>query len=80
MTTQGELSLTATLSELENIIGDAQFYRCFRSFVVNLAHVRGLQDGCFLMSNGEQIMITRRNLTQAQNRYMDYLFDGEHSA
>lgn len=52
---------------------DGRFFKCHRSYLVNLDYVRGCQDGQVLLSQGERIPASRlreRELTKALLRYM----------
>ena len=52
---------------------DGRFFKCHRSYLVNLDYVRGCQDGQVLLFQGERIPASRlreRELTQALLRYM----------
>lgn len=62
-------SLNAVLSELTAEC----FYRCHRSFVVNLAHVSGVQKYRFLLRDGGEVPIAMRTYRQAQERWLAYL-------
>ena len=60
------------LEDLERRV-DGRFFKCHRSFLVNLDYVRGCQDGQVLLAPGERIPASRlreRELTQALLRYM----------
>ena len=60
------------LEELERRV-DGRFFKCHRSYLVNLDYVRGCQDGQVLLFQGERIPASRlreRELTQALLRYM----------
>ena len=60
------------LEDLERRV-DGRFFKCHRSFLVNLDYVRGCQDGQVLLAQGERILASRlreRELTQALLRYM----------
>ena len=60
------------LEDLERRV-DGRFFKCHRSFLVNLDYVRGCQDGQVLLAQGERIPASRlreRELTQALLRYM----------
>ena len=55
------------LEQLERRV-DRRFFRCHRSYLVNLDYVRGCQDGQVLLSQGERIPVSRlreRDLTGA---------------
>lgn len=52
---------------------DRRFFRCHRSYLVNLDYVRGCNTGLVTLSQGAQIPVSRlreRDLTQALLRYM----------
>ena len=60
------------LEDLERRV-DGRFFKCHRSYLVNLDYVRGCQDGQVLLSLGERIPASRlreRDLTQALLRHM----------
>ena len=60
------------LEDLERRV-DGRFFKCHRSYLVNLDHVGGCQDGQVLLSQGERIPVSRlreRELTQALLRHM----------
>ena len=55
------------LEDLERRV-DGRFFKCHRSFLVNLDYVRGCQDGQVLLSQGERVPVSRlreRELTRA---------------
>lgn len=60
------------LEDLERQV-DARFFKCHRSYLVNLDYVRGRQAGQVLLAQGEVIPASRlreRELTQALLRHM----------
>ena len=60
------------LEDLERRV-DGRFFKCHRSYLVNLDYVRGCQDGQGLLFQGERIPASRlreRELTQALLRHM----------
>ena len=60
------------LEDLERRV-DRRFFKCHRSYLVNLDYVRGCRDGQVLLPQGERIPASRlreRELTQALLRYM----------
>ena len=60
------------LEDLERRV-DGRFFKCHRSYLVNLDYVRGCQDGQVLLFQGERIPVSRlrkRELTQALLRHM----------
>lgn len=60
------------LDDLEQRI-DERFFRCHRSYLVNLEYVRGCNAGQVMLSQGDKIPVSRlreRDLTRALLRYM----------
>ena len=60
------------LEDLERRV-DGRFFKCHRSFLVNLDYVCGCQNGQVLLSQGERVPASRlreRELTQALLRHM----------
>ncbi len=60
------------LEDLERRV-DGRFFKCHRSYLVNLDYVRGCQAGQVLLPQGKRIPVSRlreRELTQALLRYM----------
>ena len=60
------------LEDLEQRV-DGRFFKCHRSYLVNLDYVRGCQDGQVLLFQGERIPASRlreRELTQALLHHM----------
>lgn len=61
---------------LDDFSGDASlpdFVRAHQSFLVNLRYVQGLEGGCFVLSTGARIPISRSRLREAKSRFFDYL-------
>lgn len=67
------LSCAGPLSAVLDTLPEAGFYRCHRSFVVNLAHVSGIQKYRFLLRNGGEVPIAMRPYRQAQARWLAFL-------
>ncbi len=59
-----ELS-SKNLAYFEDILSDKSFFRNHRSYLVNRYHIKGLQDGHFVLKNGIEIPISRRKETEA---------------
>lgn len=60
------------LEDLEQRV-DSRFFKCHRSYLVNLDYVSGCQEGQVLLPQGERIPVSRlreRELTQALLRHM----------
>lgn len=49
---------SATLQQMEDALSGKGFVRCNKGYLVNLAHVSGVQDGCAVV-HGEKLLISR---------------------
>ena len=60
------------LEDLERRV-DGRFFKCHRSYLVNLGWVRGCQDGQAVLAQGARVPVSRlreRELTRSLLRYM----------
>ncbi len=62
-------SLTETFQD----VSQRQFYRCHRSFIVNMRAVRSLHHYYFLMKNGEEVSVAKNRYAQAKEFLNDFL-------
>jgi two-component system, LytTR family, response regulator len=60
-----ELS-SKNLSYFEDILSDKNFYRSHRSYLVNTYHIKALLEDHFVLKNGIEVPISRRNGTEAK--------------
>ena len=68
------LRVNTGLAELLELIDDAQFWQCQRSYAVNLDHVSRVKGGDFVMQNGYLIPIRREYRAGAKQILQDYNF------
>lgn len=57
-TQDGVYASSATLQQMEDTLGGKGFVRCNKGYLVNLAHVSGVQDGCAVVQ-GDKLLISR---------------------
>jgi len=57
-TRDGVHASSATLQQMEEALSGKGFARCNKGYLVNLAHVSGVQDGCAVV-RGEKLLISR---------------------
>ena len=70
--TDGEELVTAAPAALLEAVPDGVFLRCHQSYIVNLAHVRTLEDTFFRMEDGTSVPISRAFYKEAKNAYYHY--------
>lgn len=66
------VSCTGSLGAVLRLLPE-HFYRCHRSFLVNLEYVTGIQKYRFLLRGGGEVAIAMRSYAQAQERWLAFL-------
>ncbi|MEM1485511.1 LytTR family DNA-binding domain-containing protein [Oscillospiraceae bacterium PP1C4] len=66
------LSFYIRLDELEQRLDDKRFYRCHKSFLVNLDHVYSVSGGTMIMSGGGSIPASVK-ITEARSRFASHM-------
>ena len=59
-TKSGVICPTMTLTELETLLNTFAFFRCHKSYLINLHHVSRILDGKIIMTNGDTVFLSRR--------------------
>jgi DNA-binding LytR/AlgR family response regulator len=54
------------------LLSDSRFFLCSKGIIVNLQHVSELEKDHFVLNNGEEVPISRRNLSQAKKTFLDF--------
>ena len=70
-TVHGTYDYLGTLDTLENML-DERFFRCHRSYVVNMSLVAGQEKGVAILTNGGRIFISRRKQTEFMQRLLNF--------
>ena len=65
----GQITVNDTLQELTGKLPPALFFRCQKSFVVNLRHIRAVSGGMLVMSDGAQVPVGRNCKSEVQQAY-----------
>ena len=71
-TSKSEFRSEKSLSEWETILDERLFFRCHKSFVVNLGKIEDIQDNIIKMCNGDKVAVSRRLKKPLQYAYMTY--------
>ena len=73
---QPVLSINGKLDQLEWQLSDHPFFRCHKSYYVNLSHVALLESELrvFIMDNEDNVYIRRESYAKAKKAYEDFLF------
>lgn len=71
-TQDGVHASSATLQQMEEALEDKGFARCNKGYLVNLAHVSGIQDGCAVV-RGDKLLISRGRRGLFLDALADYI-------
>ena len=71
-TQDGVHASSATLQQMEEALEDKGFARCNKGYLVNLAHVSGIQDGCAVV-RGDKLLISRGRRGPFLDALADYI-------
>lgn len=71
-TDEGDYSLAGTMKELEDRLAGKNFFRCNSGYLVNLARVTGVRDGCALVG-GATLPISRPKKRAFMDALTDYV-------
>lgn len=74
-TAGGVVELYATMEELTELLGDG-FFRCHRSYIVNLSKIVRYGNEDLYLTNGERINLSRHRYAEFVKVYMRYLKAG----
>lgn len=69
----GELECNETLASVGERLPSNHFFRCYKSFIVNLKHVSSYNHTDVVLDNGEQILMSRTKYKEFTQAYSDYL-------
>lgn len=72
-TERENIECLGSLSETFRAVSPKQFYRCHRSFLVNMRYVRSLHRYHFLMKNGDEVAVAKNRYAQAKEILNDFL-------
>ena len=62
-----------TMDALEDELKDSRFFRCHRSYLVNLDRVQALQQRDFVMENGQRVPISLKSFGEARRRLQEWM-------
>ena len=62
------------MNELEAQLGE-EFYRCHRSYLVNMAYIAEYSNDSIILKNGETVYMAKDKYSEFVKAYMRYLRD-----
>lgn len=73
------IEIYATMRELEEQLGE-NFYRCHRTYIVNMAYITKYGKDCITLTNGDKIYVAKKRYRGFVETYRCYLRDGKVSS
>ncbi|MDE7479054.1 MAG: LytTR family transcriptional regulator DNA-binding domain-containing protein [Lachnospiraceae bacterium] len=73
------IEIYATMKELEEQLGE-NFYRCHRTYIVNMAYITKYRRDCITLTNGDKIYVAKKRYHEFVKAYQCYLKDGKVSS
>jgi DNA-binding LytR/AlgR family response regulator len=72
-----KIRVSGKLDDIQNQFEGESFFRCHKSYIVNLSHIRSLDHELqiFVMENKDCVHIRRESFYKAKHAYEDFLFD-----
>ncbi len=69
------IDIYGTMDELEKKL-DENFYRCHRSYIVNMSHIAGYDNDSIFLTNGDKVYLTKKKYSEFKKAYMWHLQNG----
>lgn len=60
------------LQDIEEELRDRRFFRCHRSFLINMDYIQQMEDH-FVLSTGDIVLIRQRNKKEIRQKVLDYM-------
>lgn len=73
--TGGSIEFYAAIGALERQLG-AEFYRCHRAYIVNMAYITEYGNDRIILTNGDQVYLAKKKYGEFVKTYMWYLRNG----
>jgi DNA-binding LytR/AlgR family response regulator len=70
-----EVKFYSKLDDFIERVQDKRFYRCHKSFAVNMDYILKIENGCVFMKNDIKIPISSHNLSQIKEKYFNYILN-----
>lgn len=72
-TLDGTYDSIKSITDYQEEIDSFRFFRTHRSFLVNMKYITEVENNVITLTNGEKVEISRRNLTNFNKCYMNFL-------
>lgn len=72
-TLEKDYTIKASMSKLENELSGYNFYRCHKSFMVNIDFIKNIKQYVAILENKEEVPISRYRFKVTKARFLSYL-------
>ncbi|MGL5381273.1 LytR/AlgR family response regulator transcription factor [Clostridium sp.] len=74
-TVKGDYLIKNTMDKIEREIDNVNFYRCHKSFLVNLEYVESIKQYVAILESGEEVLISRHRFKETKNQFYKFIGD-----
>ncbi len=68
-TVNGDYQIKNTMDKIEKEIDNINFFRCHKSFLINLEYVESIKQYCAILESGEEVPISRHRFKDTKDRF-----------
>lgn len=65
--------INGTMNNIEKEIDCSRFFRCHKSFLVNLEHVKSIKQYVLLLENSEEVPVSRYRFKETKDKFFDLI-------
>lgn len=74
-TLNGVYKINGTMNNIEKEIDCSRFFRCHKSFLVNLEHVKIIKQYVAILENNEEVPVSRYRFKEIKDKFFDLIED-----
>lgn len=67
--------INGTMSNIEKEIDCSRFFRCHKSYLVNLEHVKSIKQYVAILENSEEVPVSRYRFKETKDKFFDLIED-----
>ncbi|MPM21625.1 Transcriptional regulatory protein YpdB [bioreactor metagenome] len=67
--------ISGTMSNIEEEIDCSRFFRCHKSFLVNLEHIKIIKQYVAILENNEEVPVSRYRFKETKDKFFDLIED-----
>ncbi|WP_254190935.1 LytR/AlgR family response regulator transcription factor [Clostridioides difficile] len=65
--------INGTMSNIEKEIDCSRFFRCHKSFLVNLEHVKSIKQYVAILENSKEVPVSRYRFKETKDKFFDLI-------